>query len=186
MQFDLIDAAIKAGYHSGSETAGGKNASYIPFLRSVPTTLFGLAVVTISGQTFKIGDADYSFAIESISKVFTLALAMDTLGAQVIRQKIGAEPTGLPFNSVVALELHQGKPLSPLVNAGAIATASLVAGDSGDSCWGRILDIQSRFGGLSSSGTENLHKPAVIYHRYRHCAGRAAVGVRLVRQNPAA
>ena len=81
--------------------------------------LFGVAAVTPDGQVFSAGDAQYAFAIESISKVFTLALVMDAIGPDAVRAKVGADPTGLPFNSVMALELHGGKPLSPLVNAGA-------------------------------------------------------------------
>ncbi|MFX5522237.1 glutaminase, partial [Acinetobacter baumannii] len=81
------------------------------------------------------------FAIESISKVFTLALVAENIGAVAVRKKVGASATGLPFNSVMALEVHHGKPLSPLVNAGAIATASLVPGGDADQCWANILDM---------------------------------------------
>jgi glutaminase len=155
--------------------SGGANASYIPYLASVPSHLFGLAVVTADGKVFKAGDTDYAFAIESISKVFTLALVMELIGPPAVRAKIGADPTGMPFNSVVALALHQGKPLSPLVNAGAIATASLVPGDSADACWARILDAQSRFAGRpialsdevnTSEQTTNFHNRGIAWLLY--------------------
>lgn len=172
---DAITAALEAGRLAGLATTGGKNADYIPFLASVPPNLFGIAVVTADGRIFKSGDADFAFAIESISKVFTLALVMEKLGARTVHEKIGADPTGLPFNSVVALELHNGKPMSPLVNAGAIATASLVPGDSADACWAAILDCQSRFAGRKialsddvnrSEQTTNFHNRAIAWLLY--------------------
>jgi hypothetical protein len=93
---------------------------------SVPSGLFGLAIVTVDGQIHEHGDARHEFAIESISKVLTLAAAIEEVGPEQLHAKVGAEPTGMPFNSVMALELHDDRPLSPLVNAGAMATASLL------------------------------------------------------------
>lgn len=170
-----IEEAIAAGYAAACATDGGKNADYIPFLASVPPDLLAVSVVTAEGQVFKTGDADYAFAIESISKVFTLALVMEAIGASAVHEKLGADPTGLPFNSVIALELHQGKPLSPLVNAGAIAAASLVAGSDAESCWASILDNQSRFAGRpialspevnSSEQATNFHNRAIAWLLY--------------------
>jgi len=172
---EAIKAALEAGHKAGLAASGGKNADYIPFLASVPSNLFGLAVVTADGQVFKTGDADFQFAIESISKVFTLALVIDQIGPKALQEKVGADPTGLPFNSVMALELHEGKPLSPLVNAGAIATASLVPGKDADECWAAILDCQSRFAGRkialsndvnTSEQTTNFHNRAIAWLLY--------------------
>ena len=132
-------------------------------------------VMTADGRLFKAGDTDYAFAIESISKVFPLALVIELIGSDAVRQKVGTSPTGLPFNSVMALELHSGKPMSPLVNAGAIATVSLVPGDSADACWGKILDMQSRFAGRpialsdevnQSEQTTNFHNRAIGWLLY--------------------
>jgi glutaminase len=170
-----IQAAVDAAYVSGAAASGGANASYIPYLASIPSQLFGIAVMTADGRLFKAGDADYAFAIESISKMFTLALVTELIGSEAVRKKVGTSPTGLPFNSVMALELNDGKPLSPLVNAGAIATVSLVPGDSADECWGKILDMQSRFAGrpvaLSdevnrSEQTTNFHNRAIAWLLY--------------------
>ena len=170
-----IQAAVDAAHASGAARTGGDNASYIPYLASVPSHLFGVAVMTADGKCFKAGDVDYAFAVESISKVFTLALVTELIGSEAVRKKIGASSTGLPFNSVMALELHNGKPLSPLVNAGAIATASLVPGKTADECWAKILDMQSRFAGrplaLSdevnrSEQTTNFHNRAIAWLLY--------------------
>lgn len=172
---DAISASVSAAHAAALTVTGGTNASYIPYLASVPSGLLGVAVVTADGKLFTAGDASYHFAIESISKVFTLALAMELLGADVIRKKIGTSPTGLPFNSVMALELHSGKPLSPLVNAGAIATASLIPGNTADECWQKILDCQSSFAGRSielspevntSEQTTNFHNRAIGWLLY--------------------
>lgn len=170
-----IQAAVDAAHRSGATKTGGANANYIPYLASVPSDLFGVAVMTADGRLFKAGDTDYAFAIESISKVFTLALVTELIGSEAVRQKVGTSPTGLPFNSVMALELHSGKPMSPLVNAGAIATVSLVPGDSANACWEKILDMQSRFAGrpiaLSdevnrSEQTTNFHNRAIGWLLY--------------------
>jgi len=172
---DLIRKSVAEAHTRCAAISGGTNASYIPYLASVPSNLFGLAVVTVDGQVYESGDARYRFAIESISKVFTLALVTELIGPEAVREKVGADPTGLPFNSVMALELHGGKPLSPLVNAGAIATASLVPGDTADACWAKILDAQSRFAGHAielsnevntSEQTTNFHNRAIAWLLY--------------------
>lgn len=174
MTQELINA-IDAGYKAGMASSGGKNADYIPFLAKVPSDLFGIAIITADGQCFKRGDTAYKFALESISKVFTLALVMENIGADAVKEKLGDSPTGLPFNSVQALELHDGKPLSPLVNAGAIAAASLVPGDDAESCWKNILHIQSAFAGRSielsdevnrSEQDTNFHNRAIAWLLY--------------------
>lgn len=172
---EQILEAVATAHQQCATLSGGQNADYIPYLASVPSQLFGLAVVTCEGEVISLGDTDYAFAIESISKVFTLALVMELIGPDAVRSKIGADPTGLPFNSVMALELHGGKPLSPLVNAGAIATASLVPGESADECWAKILDTQSRFAGRPikisddvnhSEQTTNFHNRAIGWLLY--------------------
>lgn len=170
-----IKTIIEKSYAVAKKATGGKNADYIPFLASVPSDLLGLAIIDIDGHSFVIGDSEYEFAIESISKIFTLALVMDQIGSENVREKIGADPTGMPFNSVMALELHNGKPLSPLVNAGAIATASLVPGKDAEECWDNILKCQSSFAGRplklshevnSSEQNTNFHNRAIGWLLY--------------------
>lgn len=175
-----IVAAIRSGYEAAIAASGGKNADYIPFLAAVPSDLCGIAVVTPTGEVFTEGDADYPFALESISKVVTLALAMEEIGSEGIRGKIGVDPTGLPFNSVLALELNSGRPLSPLVNAGAIATVSLVAAASSEERWQKILAFQSRMAGRPIELSEELNRSeqATNFHNRAigwllQCAGYA-------------
>ena len=170
-----IQAALARAHASFATAKGGANASYIPYLASVPSQLAGVAVVTVDGQMFEAGDTRFAFAIESLSKVFTLALALEDVGPEEVQAKIGADPTGLPFNSVTALTLHDGKPLSPLVNAGAMSTVSLVKGAGAEERWTRILDMQSRLAGRTvelseevnqSEQTTNFHNRAIAWLLY--------------------
>lgn len=136
----------------------GANADYIPFLAKIYSQLCALAVVTAQGDIISAGDTQYRFAIESISKVCTLALALEDFSPDVIQEKLGASATGLPFNSVMALELHGDKPLSPLVNAGAISAASIIKAQSIDERWQRILEMQRKLGSKEITISEELNQ----------------------------
>jgi glutaminase len=120
----------------------GKNADYIPILATIPSDLFAVVIVDASdGKVYLAGDADYKFSIQSIAKPFTAALVMAQQGPQAIREKIGVEPTGLPFNSRMAIELYpEQRSVNPLVNAGAIAAVSLVQATSEQDRWNKIID----------------------------------------------
>ncbi len=129
---------------------GGKNADYIPILATVPSELFGVAIALPDGTMYTAGDVDYRFAIESTSKPFTAALVMQQHGGpQAIVDKIGVEPTGLPFNSKLAVEIYDARSVNPLVNAGAIASVSLVKAGSEEERWKMVLDNLSGFAGES-------------------------------------
>jgi len=155
---DALRTAVNDAHHQFAGLTEGKNADYIPYLATVPSNLFGIAIVTATGETITVGDVDYAFAIESISKLFTLGLVMDDIGADALRKKIGASPTGMPFNSVQAIELHGGKPLNPFVNAGAIATTSLVPGSSPDAKWANIIGQMSAYAGHELKVNEQVYK----------------------------
>lgn len=175
MPIHNIQETIAQIYDRHHHDKGGKNASYIPYLAGVSSDLCALSVVSNDGCVYACGDSDYAFAIESISKVATLALALEDKGSEVIRRKIGDSPTGLPFNSVMALELHQDKPLSPLVNAGAMATTSIINATGLENRWARILDFQRQMASnrvvLSdevneSEQTTNFHNRAIAWLLY--------------------
>lgn len=161
-----IAAAVEAAYVNTRHEAAGDNASYIPVLAAVDSNLFGISVATASGEVVSAGDSGVEFAIESISKVFTMALAMEEVGAREFRSKIGTDPTGLPFNSVMALALHGDKPMSALVNAGAIASTSLVHAKDVDERWNKILAEQSAFAGraIALSDEVNSSEQATNFH----------------------
>lgn len=135
---------LNKSFNKFKDLKGGANASYIPYLASVPSNLCAAVIITADGEIFKVGDYNFRFAIESISKVITLSLALAQFGSEDVRKKIGDSPTGLGFNSVMALELHKDKPLSPLVNAGAMATTSLIKAKDKEDRWNQILNFQKK------------------------------------------
>ena len=95
----------------------------------------GELAIKVNGAAHATGDADYEFSIQSVSKPFTFALVCHAIGAEPVREKIGVNATGLPFNSVMAIELNSDRTMNPMVNAGAIATTSLVPGRTADEKW---------------------------------------------------
>ena len=140
----VVDAA-HAKYKNLQE---GKNADYIPILTKTPSELFGVVIATRDGKIYTAGDVDYKFSIQSVSKPFTAALVMSQQGTRVLDDKIGVEPTGLPFNSRLAIETYKEKrSVNPLVNAGAIAAVSLVQAKSEAERWNLILQNISDFAG---------------------------------------
>jgi len=152
------NAIVKEAYVNFKDDTSGKNADYIPALAQVDSKLYGIAIVTTDGRVYKIGDVDYPFSIQSISKVFTLALAMEELGPDEVFNKIGSEPTGRAFNSipaVVDMPTHAG---NPYVNAGAIATASLIGGANPDEKWSKLLSFYSKAAGAKLSLLEDVYK----------------------------
>ena len=125
----------------------GKNADYIPILAEVDSELFGVVITLADGTTYMAGDTDHSFSIQSVSKPFTMALVMNEQGPQAIVDKIGVEPTGMPFNSIVAIEVNEQRSRNPLVNAGAIASVSMLQADSPEDRFQQIIDGFSAFAG---------------------------------------
>ncbi len=107
----------------------GKVAAYIPRLAEVPADRFGMAIATLDGRLFTIGDAEELFSIQSISKVFTLTLALEALGGDLWK-RVGREPSGSAFNSLVQLERERGIPRNPLINAGAHVIADVILSSS--------------------------------------------------------
>lgn len=107
------------------ETDRGDVANYIPQLQAVSVQRFGVAVATIDGEVVAAGDCDEPFSIQSISKVFTLTLALGKIG-DLIWERVGREPSGNAFNSIVQLEHEGGIPRNPFINAGAIAVTDVV------------------------------------------------------------
>lgn len=130
---------VKQAHTRFQDVKDGANADYIPELAKVPSELFGVAVVTVKGEVFTAGDADHAFSIQSVSKPFTAALVMEEQSPQLIVEKIGVEPTGLPFNSVIATQLLPQMSANPMVNAGAIAAVSLVTAGSPEERFARIM-----------------------------------------------
>lgn len=154
-----VRAAVEAAYDRCKEEQGGKNADYIPYLAGVPSTLFGIAACLPDGDVVAVGDTDYVFGIESVSKVPTAILAMNQYGAKEILDRIGADATGLPFNSIMALLLEKEHPSTPLVNAGAISACSMIrpTGDA-DGKWRAIVSFVADLTGSEIEVIDELYR----------------------------
>ncbi len=135
----------------------GAVADYIPALATASPDLFGICVVGARGRFFEIGDVDTAFSIQSVSKPFVFALVCETIGYEAARHRLGVNSTGFPFNSLMAVELNDERTMNPLVNAGAIATTSLVPGDSAEEKWRLVRDGLSRFAGRELTLNEDVY-----------------------------
>jgi glutaminase len=153
-----VEAIVREAYDKFKSDTSGKNADYIPFLAQVDSKMFGVAVVTTDNQVISIGETNYKFSIQSISKVFTLALAMEELGPDRVFERIGSEPTGRAFNSPVAVVDMPTHTANPYVNAGAIATTSLVSAKTEDEKWNKILNFYSKAAGEPLSLIDEVYK----------------------------
>ena len=142
-----VEAVITAGYQRFLRHDQGTVADYIPALAQAPSSAFGVCVAGVHGRLFAIGDAEREFSIQSISKIFVFSLVCDALGAKEARRKLGVNSTGLPFDSVMAVELNADRTMNPMVNAGALATTSLVPGTTAVDKFECIVAALSRFAG---------------------------------------
>jgi glutaminase len=138
----------------------GANSNVYPALARVPRTLFGLCVVATNGNVYAVGDSDYEFAIMSVSKPFLFALVCQSLGAEEARRNLGVNSTGLPFNSLAAVERSPDGRTNPMVNSGAIATTSMVPGTTPEARWKFIQDGLSSFAGRTLSLNAEVYASA--------------------------
>ncbi|MEV4410360.1 glutaminase A [Catellatospora sp. NPDC049609] len=145
--WDRVEELVAAAWHRNRDLRAGEVADYIPILAEVDPELFGVCVAEVDGGIHLAGDADHPFSIQSISKAFVYALVCDAVGHQVVLDRVGVDNTGLPFNSVMAVELNDGHPRNPMVNAGALATTALVPGATPAAKWTFIQDGLARFAG---------------------------------------
>src|SRR5882724_3089279 len=125
-------------HHRYAELSEGKVATYIPELAKANPRWFGICLVTAGGAIYEAGDSRQPFTIQSISKPFVYGIALEDHGREAVLAKVGVEPTGDAFNSI-SLDPVTGQPANPMINAGAIATTSLVDGSSSQKKIHRIL-----------------------------------------------
>ena len=138
---DLADIVATVRRDMESHLGRGRVADYIPALARVDPRHFGIALMTCDGRAASAGDAHTPFSVQSISKVFTLTMALEALGAD-LWQRVGREPSGSPFNSIVQLEHEKGIPRNPLINPGAlVVTDALLNGGIPNALVGRIVDF---------------------------------------------
>jgi glutaminase len=140
-------ALVQNAYERFADVDEGVVADYIPALAATNPDDFGIAIAGVRGRIFSIGDSKREFSIQSVSKPFVFALVLQAIGVESARRRLGVNSTGLPFNSVMAVELNDERTMNPMVNAGAIATTSLIPGATADDKWHHIQTGLSRFAG---------------------------------------
>jgi glutaminase len=167
-----IEKVLKEAYEKFKDVKEGANADYIKELATVDPNIFGIALVTVDGQVYTAGDVQSMVSIQSVSKVFTMAKVIEEQGHQAVQDKIGVDATGEVFNSITAVERMRGKEINPLVNPGAIASTSLIAGVDSSAKWKNVLQVHSDFAGrqlglnvpvyISEAG-DNLRNQAIAH-----------------------
>ena len=145
MSYDW-QTALDEIYADYKDLQDGRVADYIPELAKADPSWFGISVVTCRGEQFNVGDWQRNFTIQSVSKPFVYGLALEDYGREAVLEKVGVEPTGDPFNAI-ELDHLSHRPLNPMVNAGAMATSSLVRGESPSHRFNRLLEAFSRYTG---------------------------------------
>jgi glutaminase len=167
-----IESAINEAYTKFENVTEGKNADYIPALAEVDSKIFGIALITVDGTVYTKGDLTSKVSIQSISKVFTLASVINELGPDVVSGKIGVDATGMKFNNAEFVERNKGKQGNPLVNAGAIATTSMIKGTDYNEKWNTIMTVMEDFAGgklevnqpvYESEAATNQHNQALAF-----------------------
>jgi glutaminase len=156
----LVKALVFEAYERFKSNTEGRNSDVYPALARVSRELFAVCVVGTSGNVYAVGDTEHEFAIMSVSKPFVFALVCQEIGAEQAREKLGVNATGLPFNSLTAVEQVPDGRTNPMVNAGAIATTSLVPGPNVEAKWQFIHDGLSRFAGRKLPLNEEVYASA--------------------------
>ncbi|ARU51489.1 glutaminase [Cellulosimicrobium cellulans] len=142
-----VEEHVRAAHERYRGNDDGAVADYIPVLAEADRSLFGVCVAESGGAVHAVGDADVEFSVQSISKAFVYALVCEAYGHEGVLERVGVDNTGLAFNSVMAVELHDGHPRNPMVNAGALATTALMPGSSFAEQWENVRTGLSRFAG---------------------------------------
>lgn len=144
---EQVERLVQSAYDRFESNDEGENSQVYPALARVPRDLFGICVVGVRGNVYTAGATDHEFSIMSVSKPFIFALVCQQIGAEEARAKLGANATGYAFNSVAGIERMPDGRTNPMVNAGAIATTSLVPGRTVEEKWAFIHDGLSKFAG---------------------------------------
>jgi glutaminase len=181
-----VQAAVNAAYAKYKDLAEGKNADYIPVLAKVDPKLFGIAVVTADGKVYTAGDVTTEVSIQSISKVFTMALVMEQRGPDAILNTIGADATGMKFNSIVSVEMSKGTPeMNSLVNPGAIATTGMVQGATYGEIWNSILATYSGYAGRQLKVLDDVYQSEAATNQRNQAIGALMFAYGYIKADPA-
>ena len=162
---DIMNALLRAQEAAAPEVGRGRLAEYIPSLAAVDPRQFGMVIASCDGQVHVIGDADVPFSVQSISKVFTLALVVAAEGED-IWERVSREPSGNPFNSLLQLDQEAGRPRNPFINAGALVVTDRLQSLTGDA-FGALRDLMRRESGRADvdSDPEVARSELEVGHR---------------------
>jgi len=171
-----IQAVIEDLYHKYRSCSEGTVASYIPELAKANPDDFAIVVVTVEGEVFKVGQFEVPFSLQSTSKPFTYGLVLEDFGREFVLSKVGVEPTGEAFNSIVELEKQTHLPYNPMINSGAIAVSSLIKAPNFSERVKRVMTLFENYIGHSLVGDEAIfqsekntaHRNRSIAHLLRH------------------
>ena len=155
---EVVRGLLEDAYERYRTVDDGVVADYIPALARVSPDLFGACITGAHGESVAVGDSTHPFSIQSVSKPFVFALVCDAIGHDEARRKLGVNSTGLPFNSVMAIELNADRTMNPMVNAGAMATTSLVPGATAEDKWRYLRDGLSRFAGRALEVDDEVYE----------------------------
>jgi glutaminase len=184
-----IQAALDAAYAEYKDLQEGANADYIPALAKVDPDIYGIALVTTDGKVYTAGDVESEVSIQSISKVFTMAKVMEEKGPEHIADTIGADATGMRFNSIVSIEFSQkelgGPEMNPLVNPGAIAATSMVEGESREAIWNSILGFYSEFAGRQLAVNQEVFESEAATNQRNQAIGALMYAYGYIEEDPA-
>jgi glutaminase len=183
---EMIRAALEEAHSKFKHLEEGKNADYIPALAKVPSKLYGIALVTADGKIYSVGDVDYQFSIQSISKVFTMASVLQDQGEKKIEDTVGVDATGQVFNSITAVEQNKGKQINPLVNPGAIATTSMVMGATPEEKWAKIMNLYSTFAGRPLEVNQEVYKSESETNQRNQAIGQLMSAYEILEGDPKA
>ena len=153
-----VRTVVTGGYEQFRSREEGTVATYIPALAQASPSAFGVCVAGARGGLFAMGDAELEFSIQSISKIFVFASICESIGPEEARRKLGVNSTGLPFDSVMAIELNADRTMNPMVNAGALATTSLVPGVTACDKFESIVAALSCFAGRQLVMDDNVYE----------------------------
>ena len=182
---EQVRALVDEAYERYKSVSEGENSSVYPALARVPSDLFGVCVVGTSGNVYAVGDAEHEFTIMSVSKPFVFALVCEAIGHEEARRRLGVNATGLPFNSLGAIEQSGDGRTNPMVNSGAIATTSLVPGATLEAKWQFIHEGLSRFAGRTLPLNDEVYASATATNFRNQSIARLLQSYERVYMDPA-
>lgn len=178
------DTIVEQAYQKFKTEKTGAVADYIPALAKYSPDNYAIVIATVDGKIYSAGDKDALFPLESLSKIFTLALVLNQQGPQTVLTKLGANATGLPFNSGLAIELRPDRPQNPLVNAGAISAVSLINAENADDRWLQIMQNMEAYADNSLVINEEVYRSESETNQHNQALARLMLSYGMLYGDP--